>query len=107
MGPCFGTIARRVKKNRHTKIITVLDNVIPHEHRFGDKMFTKYFLKPIDAFISMSKSVADDLNTFDQKKPRDFNPHPLFDNFGDAIPKEKQKKFWVWIQTRVTSFSLE
>lgn len=92
MGPCFGTIARRVKKNRHTKIITVLDNVIPHEHRFGDKMFTKYFLKPIDAFISMSKSVTDDLNTFDQKKPRDFNPHPLFDNFGDAIPKEKAKE---------------
>jgi D-inositol-3-phosphate glycosyltransferase len=92
MGPCFGTIARRVKKNRHTKIITVLDNVIPHEHRFGDKMFTKFFLKPIDAFISMSKSVADDLNTFDQKKPRDFNPHPLFDNFGDAIPKEKAKE---------------
>ncbi len=92
MGPCFGTIARRVKKNRHTKIITVLDNVIPHEHRFGDKLFTKYFLKPIDAFISMSKSVADDLNTFDQKKPRDFNPHPLFDNFGEAIPKEKAKE---------------
>lgn len=92
MGPCFGTIARRVKKNRHTKIITVLDNVIPHEHRFGDKMFTKYFLKPIDAFISMSKSVADDLNTFDQKKPRDFNPHPLFDNFGEAISKEKAKE---------------
>jgi D-inositol-3-phosphate glycosyltransferase len=92
MGPCFGTIARRVKKNRHTKIITVLDNVIPHEHRFGDKMFTRYFLKPIDAFISMSKSVADDLNTFDQKKPRDFNPHPLFDNFGEAIPKEKAKE---------------
>lgn len=92
MGPCFGTIARRVKKNRHTKIITVLDNVIPHEHRFGDKMFTRYFLKPIDAFISMSKSVADDLNIFDQKKPRDFNPHPLFDNFGEAIPKEKAKE---------------
>lgn len=92
MGPCFGTIARRVKKNHHTKIITVLDNVIPHEHRFGDKMFTRYFLKPIDAFISMSKSVADDLNTFDQKKPRDFNPHPLFDNFGDAISKEKAKE---------------
>jgi glycosyltransferase involved in cell wall biosynthesis len=92
MGPCFGTVARRVKKNKHTKIITVLDNVIPHEHRFGDKMFTKYFLKPIDAFISMSKSVADDLNIFDQKKPRDFNPHPLFDNFGDAIPKNKAKE---------------
>lgn len=87
MGPCFGTIARRVKKNKHTKIITILDNVIPHEHRIGDKLFTKYFLKPIDAFISMSKSVEDDLKLFDQTKPRDFNPHPLFDNFGTPLDK--------------------
>lgn len=92
MGPCFGTIARRVKKNKHTRIITILDNVIPHEHRFGDTMFTKYFLKPIDAFISMSKSVADDLKKFDSVKPRDFNPHPLFDNFGEILSKEKAKE---------------
>lgn len=92
MGPCFGTIARRVKKNNHTRIITILDNVIPHEHRFGDTAFTKYFLKPIDAFISMSKSVADDLKKFDSVKPRDFNPHPLFDNFGAILEKEKAKE---------------
>ena len=92
MGPCFGTIARRVKKNNHTRIITILDNVIPHEHRFGDKLFTKYFLKPIDAFISMSKSVADDLKKFDSVKPRDFNPHPLFDNFGEILAKQKAKE---------------
>jgi glycosyltransferase involved in cell wall biosynthesis len=91
MGPCFGTIARRVKKNKHTKIITVLDNVIPHEHRIGDKQFTKYFLKPIDAFISMSKSVEKDLKQFDIAKPRNFNPHPLFDNFGKLISKSDAK----------------
>ncbi|MBK7129730.1 MAG: glycosyltransferase [Crocinitomicaceae bacterium] len=92
MGPCFGTIARRVKKNKHTRIITILDNVIPHEHRFGDQAFTKYFLKPVDAFISMSKSVEDDLKKFDTKKPRDFNPHPLFDNFGQSMTRDEAKK---------------
>lgn len=92
MGPCFGTIARRVKKNKFTRIITILDNVIPHEHRFGDKFFTKYFLKPIDAFIAMSKSVEKDLALFDTKKPRTYNPHPLFSNFGNSIPKEKAKE---------------
>ncbi|MBI3133870.1 MAG: glycosyltransferase [Bacteroidetes bacterium] len=92
MGPCFGTIARRVKKNKFTRIITILDNVIPHEHRFGDKAFTNYFLKPVDAFISMSKSVEDDLKKFDTTKPRDFNPHPLFDNFGDPMSREKAKE---------------
>jgi len=91
MGPCFGTIARLVKKNKHTKIITILDNVIPHEHRIGDKQFTKYFLKPIDAFISMSKSVENDLKLFNTSKPRDFNPHPLFDNFGELIDKSTAK----------------
>mgnify|MGYP000582268171 CR=1 FL=1 len=92
MGPCFGTIARRIKKNGHTKIITILDNIIPHESRFGDNMFTKYFIKPIDGFISMSKSVENDLAKFDTSKPRDFNPHPLFDNFGDVIEKTKAKE---------------
>lgn len=92
MGPCFGTIARKVKKNKVTKIITILDNVIPHESRIGDKQFTKYFLKPIDAFISMSKSVENDLATFNTSKPRDFNPHPLFDNFGAPLLKTKAKE---------------
>jgi D-inositol-3-phosphate glycosyltransferase len=92
MGPCFGTIARKAKKNKHTKIITILDNVIPHEPRIGDKQFTKYFLKPIDAFISMSKSVENDLATFNMSKPRDFNPHPLFDNFGAPLTKPDAKK---------------
>lgn len=92
MGPCFGTIARKAKKNKHTKIITILDNVIPHEHRIGDKQFTNYFLKPIDAFISMSKSVENDLATFNTTKPRDFNPHPLFDNFGAPLTKSDAKQ---------------
>jgi D-inositol-3-phosphate glycosyltransferase len=92
MGPCFGKIGRIAKRNGQTKIVTILDNVIPHESRFGDKMFTKYFLKPIDAFISMSRSVEEDLALFDTKKPRDFNPHPLFDNFGALIEKSKAKE---------------
>lgn len=92
MGPCFGTIARRVRRNKFTKIITILDNVVPHEKRFGDTLFTRYFLKPIHAFISMSKSVEDDLKKFDSTKPRDFNPHPLFDNFGPAISKTDAKQ---------------
>ena len=49
MGPALGTILRRVKKNKHTKIICIADNVIPHEKRPGDKPFTKYFLKSCDA----------------------------------------------------------
>lgn len=93
MGPCFGTIARLIKRNKFTKIVTILDNVIPHEKRFGDNLFTKYFLKPNDGFISMSKKVENDLALFNTSKPRDFNPHPLFDNFGPKHNKTEAKSF--------------
>ena len=62
MGPCLGTILRRVKKNHHTKIICIADNILPHEKRPGDKIFTKYFIKPVDAFITMRRKVFNDLH---------------------------------------------
>ncbi|MDF1570208.1 MAG: glycosyltransferase family 4 protein [Bacteroidales bacterium] len=92
MGPCFGTIARRIKKRKSCHIVTILDNIIPHEKRVGDRLFTKYFIKPVDAFVAMSESVLKDTETFDTKKPRAFCPHPLFDNFGEKIEKEAAKR---------------
>lgn len=92
MGPCFGTIARLVKKNKKTKVITIIDNIIPHEKRLGDMMLSNYFVKPIDAFVTMSDSVMQDLDTFDTQKPRALSPHPLFDNFGDILPKQEALK---------------
>ena len=68
MGPCLGTILRRVKKNQHTKVICIADNIFPHEKRPGDKAFTKYFLKPIDGFITMSEKVLADLKLVCKRK---------------------------------------
>ena len=92
MGPALGTILRRVRKNRHTKIICIADNVIPHEHRPGDKAFTKYFLKSIDGFITMSEKVLSDLRQFEKDKPARLVQHPLYDNFGAILPKEEARK---------------
>ena len=92
MGPALGTILRRVKKNHHTKIICIADNIIPHEKRPGDTIFTKYFLKPIDGFITMSQKVLEDLKQFAKDKPAQYIPHPLYDNFGEIITKEEARK---------------
>ncbi|MEI7803269.1 MAG: glycosyltransferase [Bacteroidota bacterium] len=92
MGPCFGTILRRVKKNKHTKVVSVLDNIIPHEKRFGDVAFTKYFIKPVDGFVSMSANVKEDLKKFDTIKPSVLQPHPLYDNFGEKVEREESLK---------------
>lgn len=89
MGPALGTIARRIRKNKSTKIIAITDNVIPHEHRPGDKAFTRYFLKAVQGFVTMSRSVMDDLALFNKSKPRSLCLHPLYDNYGDAISREK------------------
>ena len=88
MSPCFGTIARIVRKNKHTKLISILDNVIPHEHRIGDKMFVRYFIRPTDGFVAMSKSVLADLRLFTKDKPAVFCPHPLYDHYGERLQRE-------------------
>jgi glycosyltransferase involved in cell wall biosynthesis len=91
MGPCLGTILRIAKKNKHTKIICIADNVIPHEKRPGDKPFTRYFIKPVDAFITMSEKVMSDLKLFTSKKAV-MVLHPLYDNFGEKIAKDVARK---------------
>ena len=88
MAPCFGTIARIAKSNRKTKVITIVDNIIPHEKRIGDNLLTNYFVKPVDAFVAMSKSVLNDIAFFDKNKAKAFCPHPLFDNFGEILERE-------------------
>ena len=87
MGPSLGTICRQVKKNGKTKIISIIDNIIPHEKRIGDWQLAKYFVNSVDGFIAMSDSVLEDLKKFDSKKLKAFSPHPLFDNFGEAVNK--------------------
>jgi len=91
MGPCLGTILRIIKKNKHSRIICIADNIVPHEKRFGDKPFTRYFIKPVDAFITMSEKVLSDLRSFTSKKAV-LVPHPLYDNFGEKISKEEARK---------------
>jgi D-inositol-3-phosphate glycosyltransferase len=88
MGPCFGTIMRRVKRNKHSKIIALIHNMIPHESRPGDAFFSRYFVKPVDGFLAMSESVIQEIEHFDHSKPKTLSPHPLFDNFGPRQTRE-------------------
>ena len=87
MAPCFGTIARIVKSNKHTKVIVVIDNLIPHEKRFGDHLLNTYFVNSVDGFVAMSESVFNDLAQFDTNKKKVLGVHPLYDNFGKPISK--------------------
>ena len=87
MAPCLGTIARLL--NKKIKILAITDNVIPHEKRIGDTLFTRYFVKSCDAFLSLSASVLDDLSKFTNTTYKKFIPHPIYNVFGDKITKAK------------------
>ena len=89
MAPCFGALARIIRKNAKTRIVSILDNVIPHESHPADRSLTRYFIRSVDAFVGMSHSVLYDLRTLDTSRPAAYCPHPLYDNYGEAITREQ------------------
>ena len=50
-------------------------------------MFARYFVKSVDAFVVMSRSVGEDMKNFVSKQPVEYIPHPIYDNYGPLIPK--------------------
>jgi len=87
-GPSFGTIFKQAKKNGHTKVLCIVDNIIPHEKRFIDKPFAQYFVNSIDYFIVMSESVQRDMTTFIKSQPVSLVRHPIYDNYGALVDKK-------------------
>jgi D-inositol-3-phosphate glycosyltransferase len=92
MGPSLGTLGRIIRKNKHTKVVAIADNIIPHEKRFFDTPFTKYFVNSCDGFVTMSESVLEDLKKFDVNKPAGYNPHPMYESFGPQLDKVEARK---------------
>ncbi|MCK7554616.1 glycosyltransferase [Chitinophaga sedimenti] len=87
MGPSLGTVVKQAKKNGKTRVVGLIHNLVPHEKRPGDVPFTRYFVQQCDAFITLSQEVLNDLRGM-TNKPAVFSPHPVYDSFGDAVPKQ-------------------
>lgn len=88
MGPALGTILRIGGGAARTKVVAITDNVVPHEHRPGDKAFTRYFLNAVDACVVMSRAVKADIRTFSKGMPVAYIPHPIYDNYGPVVERE-------------------
>jgi glycosyltransferase involved in cell wall biosynthesis len=92
MAPAFGTIARLIKANGKTKVITIADNIIPHEQQFFDNAFTQYFIDACDGFLAMSREVYAHVDLFATGKPKKYVPHPMYDMFGPLLDKQEAKR---------------
>ncbi len=91
MAPCLGTIARMLRRSG-IKVIAVMDNVLPHEKRAGDKILTQYFVSSCDAFVVMAAPVKDDLAAFTSSSRVSLIPHPVYDVFGEKVDKNEARK---------------
>ena len=88
--PSLGYITRRMKK--HCKVISILDNVIPHEPRFFDTPLTKYFLTGSSGSVTLCEAVSEDLLKI--KPDSDFAviQHPLYSHFGLKKDREEAER---------------
>ena len=93
MAPALGTV-NRLAKRKGSRRVAILDNLVPHEHRFGDKMFARYFVGSVDGMVAMSQSVLADADLFDprRRKPRFFCPHPLYDHYGEPLTTAEARR---------------
>lgn len=89
MAPALASIAWIVRSNRHTRVITIFDNVVPHEKHPGDVFLTRMFIRSIHGALVMTKAVENDLRRFNRKIPCVISPHPLFDNYGEPVTREE------------------
>jgi glycosyltransferase involved in cell wall biosynthesis len=92
MAPCMGTIGRLIRKNKKTKVVGLVDNIIPHEKRIGDNWLSSYFVNSMDAFVVLSDAVKDELRQFDKEKPCLVTPHPTYDHYGALLSKAEAAK---------------
>ena len=89
--PSLGYITRRMRK--HCKVISILDNVVPHEPHFFDAPLTRYFLKGSTGSVTLCEAVSKDLLALKPDSRYTVIQHPLYSHFGarkDRIEAETE-----------------
>lgn len=89
MAPAFGTVCRIARKNKHTRCIALVHNMLPHEPSMMDKLFSPYFVGAQHGFVALSESVVHDIEKLDKNGvPKTFSPHPIYDHYGSRMTKQ-------------------
>lgn len=90
MGPCLGTLLRfsRWFSPGKPRITALCDNIIPHEKRPGDRLFSAWFIGACHDFVVMSREVERQIKQFLPAKSKAsssvvrFAEHPIYDIYG-------------------------
>ena len=93
LAPLYGWIAKRT--NDGIKKIALVDNWIPHERHFWDKIFNRFFGIQVQAFTTFSSEVASQIKD-GFKKPIWEGFHPINTNLLPQISSTEARKKLGW-----------
>ncbi|MFI5370085.1 MAG: glycosyltransferase [Candidatus Eisenbacteria bacterium] len=79
-GPAFASVVTPLRR-RGTRVALVCDNLVPHERRPGDGVFTRWMMRESDGYLVMSASVEHDLDRLKPGAPRRRVKHPFYAQF--------------------------
>ena len=88
--PAFGLIARYLRR-KGVRVVSVVDNALPHERRPGDKLLGRFFLRSCDGLIVMSDEVEEDIHRLGVERPIRRMNHPIYNTFGDSLPRAEAR----------------
>ena len=91
--PALGTIAGILKrKSPHTRLISLCDNILPHEKMPMGESFTEYFLQRMDGHLVQSSQTENELKEFLYSPDYVKRFHPLYDCFPEKMKKNTARK---------------
>lgn len=107
--PGFAAVCFLIKRFTAIRTIFILDNVIPHERRPGDRFLTRLALRWVDGFIVQSDVVRRDLNEwFPEAGERQMKyvAHPVYDCYSEAdiSPREARTKLGLQPDSKILLF---
>lgn len=90
MAPAFGTVCRIAGQNGRTRCVALVHNMFPHEKGLLDRFFAPYFVRAQYGFVTLSRSVADDIRQLLSPALRGRvgeGFHPIYDHYGARMTK--------------------
>jgi len=102
--PAMGSVAGHLRREG-VKVISIVDNALPHEPHFYDDPLTRWFLRRNDGLIAMTEQVEQDILRLCPGANVHRMPHPLYDHFGTPMPRaEARQKLGLPDDARVLLF---
>ena len=86
--PALGVIAGVIKKNSPTtKLISLCDNILPHEKTRFSHFFISYLFRKLDGHLVQSSQTEEELQAIVTSPIYEKRFHPLYTTFPDKIEK--------------------